>query len=177
MAISATSYKNPLDTRHSSLNFGLFPDMLKHPVQTEGRIRLALRRIEKLHYPGDRTRRSCCLERSAESPCPPKKPSRPNTRRFPSATCGGACGTLPGSASVAKSRRSGRAAKVVVRVRLTNIGREGFTAEGLIFQDGKPVRAINANRREVEIAKKAKGGEKFEFFVRSGSQWRHQRSR
>lgn len=59
--------------------------------------------------------------------------------------------------------------RVVALVRLTSVGREGFTAEGLVYQDGVPTMALNANRREVEIAAKAEGGGTFEFFVEAAA--------
>lgn len=42
---------------------------------------------------------------------------------------------------------------------------EGFGTEGLVYMDGKPVRALNANRRDVPLFHKARGGETFEFYV------------
>lgn len=54
-------------------------------------------------------------------------------------------------------------------VRLTDFDYEGFTAEGLIYREGKLDRAINANRREVEVAAEARGGEEFEFFVEAAA--------
>ncbi len=46
---------------------------------------------------------------------------------------------------------------------------EGFAGEGLVWQNGKPVRAININRRDVPIASPAKGGETFEFYVEAAA--------
>jgi alpha-mannosidase len=59
--------------------------------------------------------------------------------------------------------------EVVALVRLTNLGPEGFAAEGAIYQNERLLRAINFNRRDVEIASKAKGGERFEFFVEAAA--------
>ena len=47
--------------------------------------------------------------------------------------------------------------------------REGFSAEGLIYENGQPVRAINRNRFEIEVAKCASGGEKFEYYVEAAA--------
>jgi len=58
---------------------------------------------------------------------------------------------------------------VVILIRLTCEGREGFTAEGLIYQNGKVVRALNANRHEIEVAKPACGGESFEFYIEAAA--------
>lgn len=46
---------------------------------------------------------------------------------------------------------------------------EGFTAEGLVYEDGVPTRAINLHRADVPVAKKAHGGEKVEFLVEAGA--------
>ncbi len=59
--------------------------------------------------------------------------------------------------------------EVVVLFQLTDFGREGFTAEGLIYKDGKPIRAINTNRREIEVARRAEGGETFEFHIEAAA--------
>ena len=65
--------------------------------------------------------------------------------------------------------REWKGREVVARVRLTSLGPEGFAAEGTVYQGGRLVRAINLNRREVEIATRAKGGERFEFFVEAAA--------
>lgn len=62
---------------------------------------------------------------------------------------------------------SGR--EVLVRVRLTDFNYEGFTAEGLLYRDGKPERAINANRAEIPLAAEAVGGETFEFHIEAAA--------
>ncbi len=49
--------------------------------------------------------------------------------------------------------------EVVALVRLTEFEYEGFTAEGLIYKGSALQRAINANRREVEIAASARSGD------------------
>jgi alpha-mannosidase len=64
--------------------------------------------------------------------------------------------------------------KVVVLVRFAPAGRsllqiEGFTAEGLVYQDGKPITAINQNRAEIEIGLRCKGGESFLFLIEAAA--------
>ncbi len=46
---------------------------------------------------------------------------------------------------------------------------EGFTAEGLVFEDGIPTRALNVNRADVPVALKARGGETVDFYVEAGA--------
>lgn len=142
--------------------------MLKHPVQTEGRIRLALRRIEKLLYPETAPVEVAAWNVGGE-PVPAEKAFKAKYTPFSVGEMWGGLWDTTWFRLRGEVPKEWKGREVVVRVRLTNIGREGFTAEGLIFQDGKPVRAINANRREVEIARKAKGGETFEFFVEAAA--------
>jgi len=52
---------------------------------------------------------------------------------------------------------------------LNNFGREGFTTEGLIYSKGKPVRAINRNRNEIEVSPEARGSETFEFYIEAAA--------
>ncbi len=142
--------------------------MLKHPALTEGRIRNALARLEKLIYSP-----TCSVDVAiwpvGGEPVPPGKAFKAKYRSF---SVGDPWGPLWDTAWFrfrGKVPREWKGREVVVRVRLTNVGHEGFTAEGLIYQKGSPVRALNANRREVEIAEKAKGGEGFEFFVEAAA--------
>ena len=83
--------------------------------------------------------------------------------------CGVRCGILCGSAFKGKIPTDWKGREVVALVRLTSLGPEGFAAEGAIYQNGRLIRALNLNRREVEITAKAKGGERFEFFVEAAA--------
>lgn len=46
---------------------------------------------------------------------------------------------------------------------------EGFTGEGLVWENGKPVGAINVNRQDIPITTDAEGGETFEFYVEAAA--------
>ena len=59
--------------------------------------------------------------------------------------------------------------EVVILARLTEERREGFTAEGLIYHEGKVVRALNGNRNDIEVSRQARGGETFEFFIEAAA--------
>ncbi len=59
--------------------------------------------------------------------------------------------------------------EVIARVKLGFQYGEGFTVEGLVWQDGVPTRAINVNRTDIPLAKQAKGGESFEFYVEAAA--------
>jgi len=142
--------------------------MQKHPVLTEGRIRHAVSRIEKLIYTPTQPLEIGHWAVGGE-PVPAEKAFK---ARFAPFAVGGMWGPLWDTSWFrfrGEVPREWKGREVVARVRLTNDGREGFTAEGLIYQDGKLVRAINANRRELEIAAKAKGGERLEFFVEAAA--------
>jgi len=54
---------------------------------------------------------------------------------------------------------------VVFRVQLNKEVREGFSCEGMIWKDGKPLIAVNMSKSGFTIAEKAKGGEKLEVFI------------
>jgi len=142
--------------------------MLKHPAQTEARIQRALGRIEELIYPLKAPMELAIWQVKGE-PVAPAKAFKAKYAPFP---VGGMWGALWDTAwfrcrGQVPADWKGR--EVVALVRLTSIGREGFTAEGLAYQEGVPVIAINANRREVELAAKAKGGENFEFFIEAAA--------
>ena len=59
--------------------------------------------------------------------------------------------------------------EVVVLFHIGSADWEGFTAEGLIYENGRPVRAINTHRNEIEVTKCAAGGEQFEFYVEAAA--------
>jgi alpha-mannosidase len=142
--------------------------MLKHPDLTESRIRLALQRIEGLIY-SPQVPIDIAIWSVQGEPVPAEKAFKAKYAPF---AVGGMWGALWDTAWFrfrGQVPKDWKGREVVARIRLTNVGREGFTAEGLIFQDGVPTRAINANRREVEITANAKGGEKFEFFVEAAA--------
>jgi len=142
--------------------------MLKHPQITEGRIRSALPRIQSLIYPLKDKLEIASWTVGGE-PVPSEKALRAKYTPF---EVGGAWGALWDTCWLrfrGKIPTAWKGKEVVALVRLTPGGSEGFTAEGLIYQDGKPVRAINVHRSEVELASRAKGGEKFEFFVEAAA--------
>ncbi len=59
--------------------------------------------------------------------------------------------------------------EAVVLFQLTDQGREGFTAEGLVYWNGQPVRAINRARNEIPIPASKDG--KFEFYLEGAANW------
>jgi len=142
--------------------------MLKHPALTEGRIAQTLPRIQNLihndpqpitvaawHIHGEPVSAVEALKQTYE----PFAVGQPwgamwNTTWFRFT------GTIP-------TEWKGR--EVIARIKLSFKFGEGFTMEGLVWQDGAPTLAINVNRTEVPLAKKAKGGESFEFFLEAAA--------
>ena len=142
--------------------------MLKHPALTEGRILNALNRIEKLiHTPTAPVEVSHWPVHG--EPVSAEKAFKAKYTPFRVGEKWGALWDTEWFRFRGAVPREWKGREVVARIRLTNDGREGFTAEGLIYQNGKLIRAINANRREIEIAAPAKGGERFEFFVEAAA--------
>jgi alpha-mannosidase len=58
---------------------------------------------------------------------------------------------------------------VVALVRLGCDAGEGFTAEGLVWREGRATRAINVNRADMPIAGMALGGERVSFLVEAAA--------
>jgi alpha-mannosidase len=142
--------------------------MLKHPLQTEQRLRSALERIEKLIYP-EKAPLEIGIWNVGGEPVPVERALK---ARYSPFAVGDAWGPL-WDTSWFRFRgsipRAWKGREVVALIRLCTSPREGFTAEGMIYQNGSLVRAINAHRREVELAPKAHGGEKFEFLVEAAA--------
>lgn len=62
-----------------------------------------------------------------------------------------------------------RGREVVALVNLGGDGPEGFTCEGLVWQNGAATRAINVNRSEVPVVDRARGGESVQFYVEASA--------
>jgi alpha-mannosidase len=138
--------------------------MLKHPDVTEARVRATLERIHAQIY-SPKTPIDVGIWNVHGEPVDAAKALK---ARYVPMAVGDMWGALWDTSWFrfrGQVPKSWRGREVVALVRLTSIGREGFTAEGLIYQNGIPVRALNANRRDVAITRAAQGGERFEFFV------------
>ncbi|MGB8466824.1 MAG: alpha-mannosidase [Terrimicrobiaceae bacterium] len=142
--------------------------MLKHPLLTEGRIRQTLERIERLLY-SPRAPIEIGAWAVHGEPVPPERAFKAQYSLFSVGEMWGSLWDTVWFRFQGEVPKEWRGCEVVALVRLTGEGAEGFTAEGTIYQNGRLVRAININRREVEIAAKAKGGERFEFFVEAAA--------
>ena len=142
--------------------------MLKHAELTEARIRSALDRIKPLIHP---QRGPVAVEAWQVGGEPVPYEQALQAKYEPAAvgykwgpqwdtTWFRICGEVP---------KDWVGREVVVLFQVNDQGGEGFTAEGLIYENGQPVRAINRNRREIEVAKCAAGGEKFEYYVEAAA--------
>ena len=142
--------------------------MLKHPLLTENRIRQTLERIERLVYL-PRAPIEVATWAVHGEPVPAERAFKAKFAPFSVGEMWGALWDTVWFRFQGVVPREWKGREVVARVRLTSLGPEGFAAEGTVYQGGRLVRAINLNRREVEIATRAKGGERFEFFVEAAA--------
>ncbi|MDD5350579.1 MAG: hypothetical protein PHQ12_10245, partial [Chthoniobacteraceae bacterium] len=142
--------------------------MLKHPAITEDRIRKALPSIEALIYP---QKAPVSIEAWHVGGEPVSLETALAASYQPFAV-GGAWGPLWDTTWFrvrGEVPSSWKGEETVLLMRLTDQGREGFTAEGLVYANGNVVRALNANRREIEVSTAAQGGEAFEFYVEAAA--------
>ena len=142
--------------------------MLKHPLLTESRIRQTLERVERLVYLPKAPIEVATWAVHGE-PVPAERGFAAKFMPFSVGEMWGALWDTVWFRFQGVVPREWKGREVVARVRLTSLGPEGFAAEGTVYQGGRLVRAINLNRREVEIATRAKGGERFEFFVEAAA--------
>jgi len=142
--------------------------MQKHPDLTENRIRTTLARIHRQIYTPTQPIEIAIWHVNGE----PVAAEKAFKARYAPFAVGGMWGSLWDTAWFrfrGQVPKAWRGREVVALVRVGANAGEGFTAEGLIYQDGQVVRALNVNRRDVAIATSAKGGERFEFFVEAAS--------
>jgi alpha-mannosidase len=142
--------------------------MLKHPQVTEERIARTIDRIGEILY-----RKTAPLKVEAHhiggEPISAKQAAKQSFQPF---QIGDAWGppwdtTWFRFSGVIPAEWVGE--EIVALIRLGARAGEGFTSEGLVWQNGKPMRAINVNRAEVPLAKSAKGGEAVEFYVEAAA--------
>ena len=142
--------------------------MLKHPSLTESRIRQTLERIERLVY-SPKAPVDVAIWAVHGEPVPAERAFKAKYTPFSVGEMWGALWDTVWFRFQGEVPKEWKGREVAARVRLTSLGPEGFAAEGTVYQNGRLVRAINLNRRDVEIATKAKGGERFEFFVEAAA--------
>ena len=128
--------------------------MLKHPKLTETRIQKALPAIETLIHPL-RTPVEVEAWHVGGEPVPLETALKASYEPFP---VGGAWGPIWDTTwfrvrGQVPEAWAGR--EVVVLMRLIDKGWEGFTAEGLIYSQGKILKALNINRSDIPVAAKA----------------------
>ena len=141
--------------------------MLKHPRITESRITRALLLLKEMVY-------FDAIPLMVEACAPEAEPSFP--ARIPEGgfqpfhvgeSWGPAWSTVWFRCTgVVPAAWSGRTIRALIRLGGTKAG-EGFTAEGLVWQEGRPTRAINVNRADVPIT--ATAGEPVSFLVEAAA--------
>lgn len=146
--------------------------MLKHPQLTEARIQKALPRIEALIHP-ERLPVEVSAWHVGGEPVPFSRAVQAEYLPFSVGDAWGPAwdtswfrvrGEIPASWKVEDAH---------VLFQLTDQGREGFTAEGLIYADGKPIRAVNRARKEIKLAPCLTQGRRFEFYVEGAANMAH----
>ena len=142
--------------------------MFKHPLLTESRIRQSVGRIEELVY-SPRAPLEIAMWAVHGEPVPAERACKAKYKPFSVGEMWGALWDTVWFRFQGEVPREWKAQEVVALVQLTSLGGEGFSAEGAIYQNGRLVRAISLNRREVEITARAKGGEPFTFFVEAAA--------
>ena len=142
---------------------------MKYPQQTEQRVQAALARIETMIY-SERVPLDCAVWPVGGEPV---APSRAFRARYTPCEPGYAWGPLWDTSWFrfrGKVPAAWRGKRVVALVSVTPPRQtEGFSAEGLVYWNGVPKVAVNAHRKEIEIAAKARGEEEFEFFVEAAA--------
>ncbi len=144
--------------------------MLKHPRLTETRIERAISLIHERIYP----ERAPMTVEALEAPGEPAFPTRIPASGFEPFHAGQSWG--PAWSTVwfrftgsVPAEWSGRDVRALVRLGRRAGEGEGFTAEGLVWQQGHPVRALNVNRADVPVAAPANGGEQVSFLVEAAA--------
>jgi alpha-mannosidase len=142
--------------------------MLKHPRITEARIARTIELIQDSIFTGDAPLQVEAYRAEGEPHFPPQVPEA----GYEPINVGDKWGR-PWSTvwfrftGAVPAEWAGR--NVVALVRLGSLAGEGFTAEGLVWQEGKPIRAINVNRADVPVAAQAQGGEAVSFVVEAAA--------
>lgn len=142
--------------------------MYKHPELTEGRIRKAIPSIESLIHPLTAPVHLAAWHVGGE----PVALETAVAAQYSPFSVGDAWGPQWDSTWFrirGQVPESWAGREVVLLFRLTEQECEGGTAEGLIYLNGKVVRALNANRSDIEVTRQAFGGETFEFHIEAAA--------
>ncbi|MDD5261834.1 MAG: alpha-mannosidase [Methylacidiphilales bacterium] len=142
--------------------------MHKHPNLTEGRIAQTLGRIQGLIHSKPAPISIAAYHVHGE-PIPATEALAKKYTPFAVGQPWGAMwnttwfrfsGTIP---------RQWKGREVAAQIKLGFKGGEGFTVEGLVWQNGVPTRAINVNRTDVPLTNPARGAEAFEFYIEAAA--------
>ncbi|MDR2462387.1 MAG: alpha-mannosidase [Verrucomicrobiales bacterium] len=142
--------------------------MQKHPKLTEGRIANILTQIEKIIYHSHIPLEIGAYAVNGE-PVSAAEALKKSYRPFAAGDAWGATWDTTWFRVKGKVPREFAGKEVVALVNPGFAGLEGFTAEALVWQGGKPVRALNVNRHDIPVADRAKGGEAVEFYLETAA--------
>lgn len=142
--------------------------MLKHPAVTRQRIHSTLPRIQALIYT-PRVKVDVAAWTVGAEPVPAEEAFRADYQPFAVGAAWGPLWDTTWFRVRGQVPKGWKGREVVVLMRLADSRGEGFTAEGLIYSEGRVVRALNRNREDIPVAARAKGGEAFEFYVEAAA--------
>ena len=142
--------------------------MQKHPRLTEERLNATLKRIEDLIY-GPTSQLAAEVFEVGGEPLEAQKAFSANYQPIhPGDAWGRAWDTVWFRFS-GKIPEDWKGREVVALVNLGGQGPEGFTCEGLVWQNGAATVALNVNRADVPLVGKARGGEGIQFYVEASA--------
>jgi alpha-mannosidase len=142
--------------------------MQKHPKLTEGRIQNVLNQVQSIiHH--EHTPVEIGIYPVNGEPISASEALKKNYQPFPAGGEWGATWDTTWFRIRGKVPKEWAGQEVVALVNPGFAGLEGFTTEALVWQDGKPLRALNVNRHDIPVSARAKGGESFEFFLEAAA--------
>jgi alpha-mannosidase len=142
--------------------------MLKHPRVTESRIACAIALIKERIYTDGIPLAIAAFQEKGDPAFPARIPETGFEPFQVGQKWGPAWSTVWFRFSgTVPAEWSGRTVSALVR--LGYFAGEGFTAEGLVWQHGRPSRAINVNRADIPIAAPAQGGEQAAFLIEAAA--------
>lgn len=146
--------------------------MLKHPQLTELRIQKALPRIEAQIYP-ERLPVKVSAWHVGGEPVSFAAAAAAEYKPFSVGDAWGPAWDTSWFRVEGEIPADWKTEDSVVLFQLTDQGREGFTAEGLIYANGKPIRAVNRARKEIKLEPCLTKGRRFDFHVEAAANMAH----
>ena len=142
--------------------------MLKHSNITEGRITNTVDRIKKLVYGAAIPLQVEAFHVGGE-PIPVEQALRQTYEPFFIGQLWGLAWDTTWFRFIGQIPEEWKGCEVVALIDLGGTTSEGFTTEGLVWQDGRPLQAINVKRFDFPLTKNASGSESIFFHVEAAA--------